>query len=97
MTPRQRLARRMRFIADRIDPVYAPRYTGLSMLFVKHVGLVLTYDSPIRPQFCRLMATNADHELAYNGNDYYEIGDLDGTVRNSFVQGSREANQDRRA
>lgn len=44
MTLAARLARRLRFLADRIDPSGAPRQTGWSFTFEQGTGIVFRQD-----------------------------------------------------
>lgn len=77
-----RIAECLRHLADFIDPAGQMRAPGVSMMFVRDVGVVIVPDYAISAKFCRLWYRTEDHDKAYKPdsrgrrNDYYSVADI---------------------
>lgn len=65
MTLRQRLARRLRFLADRVDDDGAMVDTGMNFTFEDRVGIRVRHDG----RGCPMWYRRADYDLAHTESD----------------------------
>lgn len=62
------IATRLRYLADRIDPKGAPRFTGYHFRIVKHVGIRFDDRGPGCPVW--YLGDN-DYAQAFDNGEYY--------------------------